>query len=163
MIEFEGVYGFEITRPLKLNRFTIHPVHQDFAKVQKLATDQKSYHLTGVILYEEKPNEIDLFDLEGVLAFIDHFDVIIANKLQAKDINAAISKLPLQINGLKRHNGGGKLVMSDVFSANSREEFAKLALEVLAKDRKNGGLNRSVFRNAFFKTIEVFRAHQPFK
>lgn len=163
MTDIEGVYGFEITRPLKINGMTIHPVHQDFAKIQKIATDQNSYHLTGVIFYEEKPVEIDLFDLEGVLAFIDHYDVIIANELQAEDIDDAISKLPSQINGLKRHNGGGKLIMSDAFSANSRERFVRLALEILAIDRKNGDLNRSIFRIAFFKTIEVFRARQQFK
>ncbi|SMO94612.1 hypothetical protein [Fodinibius sediminis] len=163
MIEFEGVYGFEISKPLKLDGLTIQPVYQDFTKLQKLSKDENCYHLTGVIRYEKSTVEIDLFDLEGVLAFIDHRDVIVANKIQAKDMHEAISKLPSQINGLKRHGGGGKVIMSDAFSESSREDFTKLALDELAKDRNNGNLDRSVFRIAFFKTIEVFRARKQFR
>lgn len=155
---FEGVYGYEINRKVELDDFLIHPVHQNFKTVRELARDTKNYFLTGIIEYKYKSTDISLFDLEGILAFIDRLDVIITNKNEFTSLKTAKDKTPQKLFLTGRQNGGGKLIQSDTFfEKNYRAEFINSAVHQLSKEE-----NDSVLRKSFFKTIESFRARRPF-
>ncbi len=155
---FEGVYGFEINKKFKLKDIIVHPVHDDYQTVRELANDTENYFLTGLIEYVSKSTEISLFDLEGVLAFIDRKDVIITNKNEFKNFNLAVAKTPNKLFLTGRHNGGSKLIQSDLFfEKNYRAEFINSAINQLSVEDRE-----SVLRKSFFKTIESYRARQSF-
>lgn len=155
---FEGVYGYEISRKVELSDLVIHPVHESFKTVRELASDTTNYFLTGIIEYKNQSPEISLFDLEGILAFIDRLDVIITNKKEFDNFNLAKAKTPNKLYLTGRVNGGGKLIQSDTFfEKNYRAKFINSAINQLSKEDKE-----SVLRKSFFKTIESFRARRPF-
>lgn len=155
---FEGVYGYEINRKVELDDILIHSVHQDFKTVKELARDTKNYYLTGIIEYKSESTDISLFDLEGILAFIDRLDVIITNKNEFASLKSAKARTPKKLFLTGRQNGGGKLIQSDTFfEKNYRAEFINSAVQQLSKEDKS-----SVLRKSFFKTIETFRARRPF-
>src|SRR5690625_7235744 len=90
---FQRVYGYEINRKVELDGLLIHTVRQNFKIVRELARDTKNYFLTGIIEYKNKSTNISLFDLEGILAFIDRLDVIIINKNEFTSLKSAKDKI----------------------------------------------------------------------
>lgn len=101
-----------------------------------------------------------IFDLEAVLSFIDQKDIIVANILNdSAEYDQLGDDYPNFLSGHYRHNGGGQVIMSDVFSKDSRKIFIDLAMSKLT-DKSD--TNNKTFRSAFFKTIEVFRAKESF-
>jgi hypothetical protein len=155
---FEGIYGYEISKRFELKDLIIHPLHEDFKAVEDLAQSVENYFLTGIIEYKKESTAISLFDLEGILAFIDRMDVIITNKDEFSNLKSAKSNIPnkLYLNG--RQNGDGQLIASDNFFENNyRAKFINSAINQLSEEN-----NSSVLRKAFFKSIEPFRARRPF-
>jgi hypothetical protein len=158
-----GIYGYECTKEAIFDTYKIIPVSNEHSKVSKLSSSQNTYNLTAFL---EVDNEtiIDLrqliFDLEAVLSFIDQKDIIVSNELNdSEEYDQLGEDYPKFLNGHYRHNGGGKVIMSDASSKDSRKSFIDLAMTKLT-DRADS--NNETFRSAFFKTIEVFRAKEPF-
>jgi hypothetical protein len=156
-----GIYGYECTVDLVFDHFSIHALNRDFTEAQKLAADPSGYHLTAILDIHNENNSRELVhDLEGVLSFIDHKDVLITNKLREHESQDNLdTDYPMKLTGFIRHNGGGKVIMSDAFSKGSRHQFISFALKKL---NDTSCCFTETFRCSFFKTIEVFRAKECF-
>ena len=160
-----GIYGYECTRKATFDTFSIIPRYTDFRQVKSLASAEWNYHLTAFLeIPGKKQFDTDTrnlaFDLGAVLSFIDHKDVIIANFLNDSETYENLSNdFPLKLVGQKRHDGGGQVIESDTFAAKSRGDFIELALSKLS-DKSDP--NNDAFRQAFFKSVEVFRARKPY-
>ena len=156
-----GVYGYECSVEMSFDNFNLIPVNNNFSEVKKLASDNDTYHLTAILEVSGSHKLRDLvFDLEAVLSFIDHRDVLIRNVLhKSEEFNNLEADFPLKINAHKRRSGGSSNIISDVFNKESRHSFIHLAMNKLSdsEDPEN-----KVFRSAFFKTVEVFRGRECF-
>jgi len=151
-----GIYGYECSRKMEFDSYTITPITTKHADAKRLAADQKRYFLTAILEFKEKqPPEVLrklLFDLEAVLSFIDQVDVIIL---------AQSARTEYQTDGEQkyivthpRNKGCGQVIISDCFETNSRKEFIAMAMQKLEDDQHDRG---KAFRTSFFKEIEVFR------
>ena len=158
-----GIYGYECTREAVFDMYRMVPLSNTHQEVEALASDRNAYNLTAFLeVNSESANYLRqlIFDLEGVLSFIDQKDVLIANRLRdSEDYGQLAEDYPKSISGHFRHSGGGKVVMSDAFSSDSRRTFIELAM---AKLTDTTDTNNATFRGAFYKSIEVFRARQRF-
>ncbi|CAH1455676.1 hypothetical protein B6J47_00965 [Klebsiella pneumoniae] len=163
-----GIYGYECTKEYKFNDFKITPLYKRHSESYKLAKDKDAYHLTAFVEYingnTKKLNIMNLrseiHDLEAVLSFIDHRDVIISNELREHETYDNLDMdYPRKIISHQRKNGGGCVIINDAFSSDSRETFIALTMKQLQSE--SNPINES-FRKAFFKTIEVFRARESF-
>ena len=158
-----GIYGYECTREISFDSYKIIPLTNNYTEAKKLASEQHVYNLTGFLEIDEKKstNLYELiFNLEAVLSFIDQKDVILTNKYgESEGYNNLNNEFPKTLNIHYRNSGGGKVVMSDAHSTNSRENFIEMAMNKLSDLNDT---NNKVFRSAFFKTIEVFRSPRNF-
>jgi len=157
-----GIYGYEISKSAELDGFRLIPLSENYTEVKSKASDQDSYHLTGFLEIDERefPDQRALvFDLQGVLSFIDQKSVIISNSLYEHETFEILDKdYPAKLTALKRVNGGGNVILGDAFSSDSRKIFIEMALAKLQESDAEGG----VFRGSFFKSIEVFRGSDSF-
>ncbi|MEF1306931.1 hypothetical protein QTO17_34235, partial [Vibrio owensii] len=83
-----GIYGYECTKIYEFYGCRIVPLYSQFTQVKKLASDQNCYHLTAFLeISDECPYELKslVSNLEAVLPFIDHKDVIITNQLRSNE------------------------------------------------------------------------------
>lgn len=151
-----GVYGYECSRKMEFDSYTITPITTKHADAKRLAADQKRYFLTATLEFKEKqPPEVLrklLFDLEAVLSFIDQMDVIIL---------AHPSRTASQTDGDQkyivahpRNKGCGQVIISDCYEINTRKVFIEMAMQKLREDQEEPG---KTFRSSFFKAIEIFR------
>lgn len=157
-----GIYGYEISKPAELDGFKLTPLTENYTEVKRKASDLDGYHLTGFLEIDERkfPDQGSLiFDLQGVLSFIDQKNIIISNQLHEHETFENLDKdYPTKLTALKRINGGGNVILGDARSPNSRKNFIEMALAKLREsDVENGA-----FRGAFFKSIEVFRGSNSF-
>lgn len=157
-----GIYGYEISRPAQFDGFRLTPLTDNYTEVRKKASDLDNYHLTGFLEVDEKRfSDIRtlIFDLQGVLSFIDQKNVIVTNLLRQNETYEKLDEdYPIKLTALKRINGSGSMILGDAFSPNSRRDFIAMALTKLKEsDDENGA-----FRSAFFKSIEVFRGSDSF-
>ncbi|MAR73479.1 MULTISPECIES: hypothetical protein [unclassified Halomonas] len=157
-----GIYGYEISKRAEFDDFNLIPLTDNYTTAKERASDLNSYHLTG-FLEINGSNSLDnkslLFDLQGVLSFIDQKNVIITNELRVHEsYNDLDEDYPRQLTALKRINGGGGVILGDTFSPTSRKNFIVMALAKLKESDIEGG----PFRTAFFKSIEVFRGSDSF-
>ncbi|HHF2897654.1 TPA: hypothetical protein ACPJZU_000166 [Vibrio alginolyticus] len=157
-----GIYGYECTVEYVFSGYKIIPLSNNYNEVKELARDSKLYHLTAFVeIEDEYHGSIDslCFDLEAVLAFADGRDVLIRNQLRETESYDNLDQdYPLKLEGYNRRSGGGHPIMSDAFSKESRSDYVCLAMEKL----KGESNTDKCFRNAFFKSIEVFRARENF-
>lgn len=157
-----GIYGYEISRLAELDGFKLMPLSENYAEVKRKASDLDSYHLTGFLEIDESkfPDERSLiFDLQGILSFIDQKNVIVSNSLREHETYQNLDEdYPLKLTALKRINGGGNVILGDAFNSDSRRIFIEMALAKLQQsDEENGA-----FRGALFKSIEVFKGSNSF-
>lgn len=156
-----GIYGYECSVEMIFDEFKIIPVNTDFNAVKKLSSDNQNYHLTA-ILEINKIQDVNnfIFNLEAILAFIDHRDVVIQNFLKKSEEPHTLNlDFPRVLLSPKRLNGGGKTIMSDAFVKDSRRDFINLAMKKLLTPENQID---HTFRSAFFKTIEVFKGRECF-
>lgn len=157
-----GIYGYEISRPAEFDGFHLTPLSDNYTEVRKNASDLDNYHLTGFLSIDETqfPDiRAFIFDLQGVLSFIDQKNVIISNLLREHETYENLDvDYPTKLTALKRINGGGNVILGDAFSSNSRMDFIAMALDKL----KESDIEKGAFRGAFFKSIEVFRGSDSF-
>ncbi|MCG2573284.1 hypothetical protein LVY74_06885 [Acinetobacter sp. ME22] len=160
-----GIYGYEITKIAELEGFKLIPRSQNDNEIRQLASDQNYYHLTGFLEIDENqipiPNQRGLiFDLQGILSFIEQKNVIITHPLRPHETYQKLNQdYPLKITFLRRLNGGGSFILSDTYSTESR----KICIEKALHKLKESDQNQGVFRSAFFKSIEPFKGSESFR
>ncbi|WP_112480254.1 hypothetical protein [Vibrio variabilis] len=145
-----GVYGFECTKEILLDGYSIIPLYKDGLEVKTLSRDEACYHLTAILVINNtgdlKPESL-IFDLEGVLSFVTQKDIIIKNRLRDKEaIFSLDDDFPTKLTGCRRANRGS-LVISDNICKESASLCISLAMNVLSGDSVEG----KVFRKALFK------------
>ena len=158
-----GIYGYECTKSANFDHFKIIPFSTSYDEVLGLSSDQNKYNLTSFLEINDE-NTINIpsfiFDLTGVLSFIDQKDIVIQNQLNdEEEYNNLNENYPRYINDGIRPNGIGKTIMGDAFVIDSRRLFIDRALTKLSD---TSDPNNECFRQAFFKTIEVFRAKRTY-
>lgn len=162
MMKRFGIYGYECTCLAEFDFFKIIPVSNDYSKVDRLASDLNAYNLTSFLEINDKGVDDEkqfIFDLQGVLSFIDQKEVLVSNLLREHESYESLDKdYPTKMLGNARCNSG-KVVMSDAVSDGSRKIFIEMALKKLSD--KTDPVNK-VFRGAFFRVIEVFRQADSF-
>ncbi|EJL7824865.1 hypothetical protein NM004_004512 [Vibrio parahaemolyticus] len=158
-----GIYGYECTKIYEFYGCRVVPLYSQYTQVKKLSSDQNCYHLTAFLeISDECPYELKslVFNLEAVLSFIDHKDVIITNQLRSNETYDCLDDdFPKEVQGHFRQNGGGCVIINDAFSENSREVFIRKSLDVLLSETTPVN---TAFRGAFFRCIEVFRGRGSF-
>ena len=152
-----GVYGYQITRPIVLSGLRIEPRTSDFHQAQEWARDLDAYHMTSVIVADSISDE-RLFDLEAILSFVEHLDVLITApvELTKEDPFAHLTQV---LKTHRRNNGGGAVIGDDTFFPDSRGMFVAKALERVADPVF---CEMTQFRALFFKCVETFRQRKPF-
>jgi hypothetical protein len=154
-----AVYGFEITRPICIGGLTIHPITEDPEAAQQHARDLNAYQLTATVTGESLPEDVR-FNLEGVLSFIEHLDVVVFPAAQlVESVEPDASLLPKTLRMQRRNSGGGAVVARDILFPVAREKFAALAVQKLNDD---SFCESTKFKSLFFKCIETFRQRSPF-
>lgn len=149
-----GIYGYQITRKIEIDGFKIVPLTENWGKAKLLARDEHSYNLTAVLVGEESPSDNFLFNLEAILAFIEHLDVLITGS----PVESTGEDIFLQFNQKivhHRKNGGGAVIGEDTFFENSRNIFIQKAMNKL-QDRSF--CEETKFNVLFFKCVEAFKS-----
>jgi len=157
MTEYCGIYGYEITRPIIGSGFHIEPRTTDYQQAQQWAREESAYHLTAVVS-GPSVNDDFLFDLEAILSFVEHLDVIVTlpRSIEAKDAFCTFEPI---ITTHRRSNGGGAALPRDVFFQNARGDFVAACLVKLSDE---DFCSAPQFRALFFKKVETFRQRRPF-
>ena len=160
-MQTSALYGFEFTRSFSAAGLFFRPIEADYVAVKALARNLEAHEITGTVSGPRLTPEL-LFNLEGVLSFIEHLDVLASEPESAADaaehperyFESSLAMRP-------RHNGGGAVIGSDAFNPwrESRQQFIELALGKLADERF---CQSTRFRPLLFKCVETFRQRQPF-
>ncbi len=152
-----GIYGYQITRPITLPGIRIEPRTTDYQQATRWARDLDAYQLTAVLKGTSVSEDL-IFNLEAVLSFVEHLDVLISSPIE--DINDdPFSLFSPSITTHRRNNGGGAIIGEDFFFHSSRSLFISKALDRLL-DRKF--CEQTQFNILFFKCVEALRQRKPF-
>lgn len=157
MTAYCGVYGYKISRPIIGSGFRIDPRTTDYQQSSQWARDGDVYHLTAVVSGIAVSDDF-LFDLEAVLCFIEHLDVIVTSPRSVEAVNIFTAFEPI-ITTHRRSDGGGAVLPGDFFFPSSRADFIMACLEKLSDDGHNSATK---FRTLLFKKVETFRQRRPF-
>lgn len=158
MAEFIGIYGFDITRPIKAAAITIEPVFPNAGEVHTRAEDPRQFILTAVGQIDEGPAAELAFDLAAALTFCQQRWAIITGPFRPTNsvmtLDHVKGELPSKLDFEAPRQSGGSLIMRDAFAPDSRQNLLDLCLRRL---RDPGFNDRTGFRNAFFRCVEVLR------
>ncbi len=161
MTQTAAIYGFEFTREFVAAGLRFTPIAGDHRTAKALARDLSSHNLTGTVSGEVIDRGL-VYELEGILSFIEHLDVmVLALPEDSDDDRNPVDQFQRTITTHRRHNGGGAIIGSDAFNPwkDSRRKFVELALPHL-RDKKF--CEATKFRQLLFKCVETFRQRQPF-
>lgn len=160
MSQFLGIYGFNITKPIRVGGLQIQPVHSSYREAKDRAKDPHRFVLTAVA-ESSGPEDIS-FELAGALTFCDQRWVIVTRAPQpAPDTTLDIVKNQLrpELDFHVRRGEGGPLIQEDAFAPDSRAQFLELCLARLRDDAFD---QHTGFRQAFFRAVESRRMVNPF-
>lgn len=152
-----GIYGFNITRRIKIAGVHIKPRTEDSSQARAWARDINAYHLTATIEGDSISREF-LFYLEAILSFIEHLDVLISQPIE-KISDVPVSQLENTITAHQRNNGGGAILVEDSSFRDSRKEFISKSL---GKLEDQGFCEKTQFKILLFKYVETFRQQKQF-
>lgn len=152
-----GIYGYQITRPIDLLGLRIEPRTSDYQECKRLASDLNSYHLTAVLKGNSISDDL-LFNLEAVLSFVEHLDVLISSPEEQVN-DDVFAQIPQKITTHKRKSGGGPAIIEDSFVPTSRSTFISKAISKLQNKQY---CEQSKFNILFFKYVETFRSQRSF-
>jgi len=110
-----------------------------------------------VVIVGDDIDDLLAFRLEAILSFIEHLDVIVTDPIElgvSDPFEAFSATLPRH----GRHDGGGAVLMSDVFFGNSRAGFIQSSLLHLEDESR---ASRTLFADLLFKSVETFRQRRP--
>ncbi len=152
-----GVYGYEITKIINLSLIRLEPRTENYKQAKEWARDEKKYHLTGVLVCEDISDEL-IFNIEAILSFIEHMDVLISSpkKIESGDIFSSFTDT---IITHRRSNGGGAVIGEDTFFHDSRAVFIEKAI---CKLQDANFCKKTKFNILFFKCVERFRQRKQF-
>ena len=105
-----GVYGYQITRSFEVFDLTIEPRTTQYQQAKEWALDSDCYNLTAVIKADSASDDL-LFNLAGLLSFIEHLDVLLAGPVPATGADP-FQQFPERV-ATKRHRGGGAIIGDD--------------------------------------------------
>lgn len=152
-----GVYGYKITCPIHIGDIVIEPIQNDLNQAREKARNLEAFELTAII----KGNTIDedfIFNLEAILSFIEHLDVLITPPIKLSS-NDYFAQFPQTIITHKRNNGGGAVISEDWIFPMSRSTFITKTLRLL---QDNKFCTETKFNILFFKKIATFRQIKPY-
>lgn len=152
-----GIYGYSITKAIDIGDLRIEPRTTDYRQANEWARDLGTYHLTA-ILRGSAISETVLFNLEAVLSFVEHLDVVISTPVGMVGENP-FAQFPEQIVTHKRNSGGGAVIGEDSFFPSSRTQFISKAFTSL-QDQEF--CEATKFNILFFKCVETYRQRKPF-
>ena len=152
-----GIYGYQITRPIDLAELRIKPRTNDYQQAKRWARDIDSYQLTAVLTGRSISDDLR-FNLEAVLSFIEHMDVLISSPIEQTNQDS-VSQFSPTIRTYRRNNGGGAVIGDDTSFHHSRSLFISKTLDRLRDQRF---CEQTQFRVLFFKCVESFRQRKPF-
>lgn len=152
-----GIYGYQITRPIDLPGLRIEPRTSDHQQAKLWSRDLDSYQLTAVLKGTSISDDL-LFNLEAVLSFVEHLDVLISSPEEQINDNPFAQFSP-SITTHRRNNGGGAIIGEDTVFRTSRSLFISKALDRLQDQQFCG---ETQFNILFFKCVETFRQRKPF-
>lgn len=161
MPQTSALYGYEFTRPFAAAGLIFRPVQSDYSAAKNSARNLKAHEITGTVSGPQL-TPIDLFQLEGVLSFIEHLEVLVSDPEDAQDAADHPARyFETSLATRARHSGGGAVLGSDAFNPwrESRQQFIELAM---AKLRDEDFCQRTHFNSLLFKCVETFRQRQPF-
>jgi hypothetical protein len=151
---FLGIYGFEITRSIKVGPFQFHPRFSSSKEAQKMATDRDGFNLTSICECKEELNHGNHSDLSAALTFCQQQSVFVTKGVYMPDgtsVEQGMDWFPQQVDLPYQRPTQGALIQSD---ANARQNFLELCLARLADDQFE---QRTSFRNAFFRNVESWK------
>lgn len=109
-----GIYGFQITYPIDISGLRIEPRANDYQQAKRWARNLDAYQLTAVLKGISISDDL-LFNLEAILSFIEHLDVLVTSPVeQIKD--DPFSQFSPSITTHRRNNGGGAIIGEDTLS-----------------------------------------------
>ena len=150
-----GIYGLQITRPYEFEWGRIEPAFVDPPEAKRRASDRKVFHLTAQLSITTSDPDKIAFDLEAVLSFVEHAEVLIIHEcLPVPTGGEGQLKKSIQIHD--RPCFGGSPIATDDFFPMSRQQFIALAMT-----RLQAAPATDAFRSAFFKKTESFRLRNP--
>lgn len=152
-----GIYGYQITHSIELPGLKIEPRTTNHQKASKWARDQDCYHLTAVLIGTVISDDL-LFNLEAILSFVEHLDVLISSPKKQID-DDLFSNFTQSITTHRRSNGGGAVIGEDTFFPGSRSMFIG---KILDKLQDLEFCEKTQFNILFFKCVETFRQRKSF-
>lgn len=152
-----GIYGYQITCPIDLPGLRIEPRTSDHQQAKRWARDLDSYQLTAILKGTSISGDL-LFNLEAVLSFVEHLDVLISSP-EKQTSEDAFAQFSPSITTHRRNKGGGAVIGEDAFFRSSRRLFISKALDRLQDQRF---CDATQFNILFFKCVETFRQRKPF-
>lgn len=161
MPQIAALYGFEFTRAFSAAGLSFQPIESSHDAAKSLAREPRAHNLTGTVSAPNLSGETR-YQLEGVLSFIEHLDVLVSEPVSdAAALGRPEKHFQRRIVGQARNNGGGAVVGSDAFNPHreSRQQFIELALNHLSDA---AFCRRTRFNSLFFKCVETFRQRRPF-
>ncbi|CAE6894295.1 conserved protein of unknown function [Ectopseudomonas oleovorans] len=161
MPQTSALYGFEFTRCFSAAGLLFQPIESNHTTAKQLARTLNAHKLTGTVSGPRLTKET-LFQLEGVLSFIEHLDVLVSDPENAEDaVDNPRTYFESEYTVRPRNSGGGAVLGSDAFNPwrGSRQLFIELALNHLADEQF---CQSTRFKSLLFKCVETFRQRQPF-
>lgn len=152
-----ALYGYEFTKSFEYNDLLFVPYHSSADDAHQAARDLNCYKLTGIIVIGSYDAE-RLFQLEAILSFIEHLDVLISDPYEVTGENY-FTKFPLIARMATRHSGGGAVLHRDTFFPEIRSEFITIAMDRLADE---SFCELTGWKSLFFKTTIPFRQRNPY-
>jgi len=160
-----GIYGYHITKSIELSHnMKIMPRSENFEEVNEWAKNPNSYQLTAVLTGAEITTDL-LFNLEAILSFIDHFDVLITSP-EIQTNNDPFTQFQKSIMIRRKGKGGKETIRADNFYPTSRSSFILNALNRLQNQSLENDNRTSIqvppFNALLFKCVESFRQPNTF-
>ena len=152
-----AIYGYQITRPIDLPGLRIDPRTGDYQLAKQWARDLDAYQLTAILKGSSISDDL-IFNLEAVLSFVEHLDVLISSPVELTEADP-FAQFPPSITTHRRNSGGGAIIGEDTFFHSSRCIFISKALNRL-QDKEF--CEQTQFNMLFFKCVETFRQRKPF-
>ena len=162
MSYYFGIYGFEITRPILTEHFSLLPRFTAFAEAQGMAADGTKFHLTAVGMVNDQPDDEALFNLTAALTFCQQRWVAASQVVSLPDAVEAsevMGQFPALMSIAPGRGSHGEAIGSDTFYPEARSKFLNLCMGKLADTTFNDATG---FRPAFFRHVESWRLYNPF-
>lgn len=151
-----AVYGYECTCAATLGDFELIPRYTDLSVARERARDKTALNLTAVLSGQSLSSDM-AFQMEAILSFIEHLAVVVSDPTDAV-AGDPFHHFPAALPAHGRHDGGGAVLMSDVFFGNSRAAFIRQCMQKLSDAQFNV---QTKFSDLLYRVVETFRQRRP--